>query len=270
MDIKFRRIIYKSPFIHNVCQKIVDINNARFYKKYSSLHNQDELFRNMKGSHEGERCFIVGNGPSLTICDLELIKNEQSFAANLIFRIFDKTSWRPNNYFLIDRYADTQDVLDTLNVQRLFIGDYYWRKRGVKNPNAICMRVIRNIDINNAHFSDDLAKGVYDLHTVTYVMIQVAIYLGFTEIYLIGMDHNYTLTYDSTGKVTEDPSVVSHFFIDKNPAEVIANVEAMNKAYLAAGEYANSHGIKIINSTRGGKLERFQRMPLEEVLNNGK
>lgn len=264
MDIKYRRMIYKIPLIHKLCVKIVDINNARFYKNYSKCKKQDELIRSLRDIHKGERCFIVGNGPSLNTNDLELIRNEQTFAANLIFRIFDKTKWRPSNYFLIDRYADTQDILDSMEVPRLFIGDYYWRKRGMKNPNAICMRVMRKS--NNLHFSDDLIKGVYDSHTVTYIMIQVAVYMGFSEIYLLGMDHSYALTYDSTGKVTEDPDVISHFFKDRNPAEVIANVEGMNKAYLEARSYACKNGVKIINVTRGGKLEWFPRMSLEEVL----
>ena len=36
--------------------------------------------------------------------------------------------------------------------------------------------------------------------------------------------------------------------------------------YKSAKEYADSNGIKIINCTRGGMLEVFPRMSLEEVL----
>jgi hypothetical protein len=83
------------------------------------------------------------------------------------------------------------------------------------------------------------------------------------------MDHNYSLTFDENGNILENENTVSHFFEDKNPKEVIANIEAMNKAYISARKYADSHGIKIYNVTRGGKLEWFERKTLEESLKEG-
>ena len=40
----------------------------------------------------------------------------------------------------------------------------------------------------------------------------------------------------------------------------------MRIGYQAAKEYADAHGIKIVNCTRGGMLETFKRMKLEDVL----
>lgn len=268
MNIKYRKIIYRFPFVHTACVKWVNLLNSNFYKNISKKMNYDELLDSLKDKYDGKRCFIIGNGPSLNVSDLDMLKEEETFAANLIFRIFDKTQWRPSNYFLIDRYADTNNYLDSADLNRLFIGDYYWRKRGMKNKNAICIRVFRNNGKNNPQFSSDLKKGVFDSYTVTYIMIQVAVFLGFKEIYLLGMDHSYALTYDSTGRVMESVNTVSHFFEDSNPSEVIANIEGMNRAYISAKKYALKHNIKIVNVTRGGKLEWFPRKKLEEVLEN--
>ena len=54
--------------------------------------------KKFKNKHLGERCFIVGNGPSLKNTKLDLIKNEFSFAMNRISMIFDFTEWRPSYY----------------------------------------------------------------------------------------------------------------------------------------------------------------------------
>ena len=266
MDVKYRKIIYKIPGLHSLCRRIVDIQNVMFYKKFVSFTHHDEILKSMKGVCKDRRCFIVGNGPSLTMEDLRLIKDEDCFAANLIFKIFDDTEWRPMYYFLQDRYADTGNVVDNLDVEKLFIGDYYWRTRGMTNPRAVCFHGKRGAKTGIPEFSSDISEYIVDHHTVTYSMIQCAVYMGYEEIYLIGMDHNFALTCDEKGNIIGDTKGRSHVFVDDNPQEVVANIVGMNKAYIAARDYARANGIKIVNCTRGGKLEWFERDSLENVL----
>src|SRR5690606_30174480 len=42
-----------------------------------------------------------------------------------------------------------------------------------------------------ARFCHDIASGVHEGWTVTYVALQIARYLGFKEVIIIGMDHRY-------------------------------------------------------------------------------
>ncbi len=266
MNIKIRKKIHKIPILYNLCQRIINIENNIFYKNFNRKNNNIDKILQLKDSQKGKRCFIVGNGPSLTLDDLEKIKNEDCFASNLIFKIFDETTWRPKFYFIQDRYADTGNILNTIDLEYLFVGDYYWRKRGMKNPNAICIHSAMSFNKNKVDFSEDMTKVLISHYTVTYTMIQAAIYMGYKEIFLLGMDHNYALTYDSKGNVIDDKSIKSHVFEDKNPKDIIANIVGMNKAYISAKEYALKHGINIYNATRGGKLEWFERVKLEEVI----
>lgn len=268
MDIAFRKLIYKLPLVHELCKQIVEFNSSRFYRKFNKVNHHDFAIRELKASKSGKRCFIVGNGPSLTVEDLELIENEDCFAANLIFRIFPKTSWRPTYYFLQDRYADTGHIVDELNLEHLFIGDYYWRTRGMDNANALCFHCKRAHSHGRPEFSEDISRYIVDSFTVTYSMIQTAAYLGYKEIYLLGIDHNYALVCDANGNVVNNEIKQSHFFEDGRPDEVIANLEGMNRAYIAARDYAETHGISIVNCTRGGKLEWYPRKSLESVLTN--
>jgi hypothetical protein len=153
-----------------------------------------------------------------------------------------------------------------MEVPYMFIGEYYWRKRGMKNPHAVCIRARRNELNKKITFSEDVSDYIINTPTITYTMIQLAVYLGYKYIYLLGMDHSYALTYDEKGNVLQDDTINSHFFTDKNPKDVIANIEGMNKAYIVARDYAKEHNVTIINVTRGGKLEWFPRMSLEEAL----
>lgn len=266
MNIEIRKIIKRNKILYNAGQHILRINCKKFYNDLNKKTDNQMRIKKLKDTHLNERCFIVGNGPSLTMNDLDMIKDEDCFAANLIYKVFDRTKWRPKYYVLIDRYADTGDSLDNIDLPYLFIGDYYWKHRGMVNKNAICIHADRAIGKEETKFSEDVDKVVYGNYTVTHVMIQLAVYLGYKEIYLLGMDHSYALTYDENGKVIKDKSVKSHVFEDNNPNDVIADIEGMNKAYIVCRNYANKNGIKIYNVTRGGKLEWFERKKLEEVL----
>ena len=52
----------------------------------------------LKNINQGKRCFIIGNGPSLKIEDLNALVDEDCFACNRIYGLYDKTKWRPKYY----------------------------------------------------------------------------------------------------------------------------------------------------------------------------
>ena len=53
-----------------------------------------------KSKYVGQRCFFIGNGPSLQVEDLTKLHeaSEITFAFNRIYNIFDQTPWRPTFY----------------------------------------------------------------------------------------------------------------------------------------------------------------------------
>ena len=59
----------------------------------------NHCFKDFKDIHKGETIYIIGNGPSLSATDLNLIKNSPSIAMNRISLIYEKyKSWRPKYY----------------------------------------------------------------------------------------------------------------------------------------------------------------------------
>lgn len=246
------------PDQHNVEKMIRKRRNGFDDVKFAAI-------RKMENIHKGDRCFIVATGPSLTMSDLALIKNEITFGMNSITKIFDKTDWRPTYYGIQDRqvYEKMEDsILDYYrSADNVFVADQLGRYFNLP-ANFIQFPYNGNYHIYrgayedySVDFSPNAYEVVYDGYSITYSLIEIAIYMGFKEIYLLGADCNYPKG--------EKNHFVESGFVDKNAA---SNPIRMRVGYQAAKEYADAHGIKIVNCTRGGMLETFKRMNLEDVL----
>ena len=256
--------------------KIIDLKNIKFI-----LAGQKRL-KKYKDIHKGERCFVIGNGPSLTASDLDLIQNEYSFGSNRIYDIYSRTNWRPTYYGVQDLYVlkeiskEIEDSEDAAKARFIvsnrpkFICDEM--KKNKKNEFFyLGTRLSENRKIR---ISSDFSKIVKHGGTITYALIQLAIYMGFTEIYLLGVDHNYQNFQSQTGEYNKEAHMASHF----EGAREYKNLKMSNvplkkgpvyistKAYRSAREYAENAGIKIYNATRGGKLEVFERVNLDEII----
>lgn len=267
INARTRKVILSIPFAREISNLIVNFNNSRFYNSLNKEKHFDNRIKSMEGNEKGKRCFIVGNGPSLTIEQLELIKDEDCFGANRIYKLFEKTKWRPRYYVIQDRYDNTKGVYDNLKIANLFVSDFYWREHGMKNPNAICYHINRALkQTNNLPFSSDCSKYVQAASTVTFTMIQLAVYIGYSEIYLIGMDHTYANVTNDKGIVIQRNNVKNHAFEDEKPNEVVANISYMDDAFRVARRYCEEHGIQIYNATIGGALEVFKRVDFYSIV----
>lgn len=244
------------------------INKIRFPHLTKSLAKYKDI-------HKGERCFIIGNGPSLTAEDLNKLKNEYTFAANRIYNMFEKTTWRPTYYvsqdfvLIEDIMKNIETKLDEINDRFLAINIYHkYTKKIKKNKcnNFFFLKIGKN-DKEMPDFSTDLTKCVHEGYTVTYACMQLAVYMGFTEIYLIGVDHNYSVYKDIDGNIIQT-DFKDHFSGDEKVDWSKINIPQLDKStlgYLAAKKYAEGNQIKIYNSTRGGKLEVFERKNFDEI-----
>jgi len=241
-------------------------SSAFFYSRAKKEYDTDKKIDALKRNRSSERCFIIGNGPSLRVEDLNKLVNEDTFAANEIYRIFNDTKWRPKYYLVKDRYSKSSGRdIDALTIENIFIGDYYLRYHDVKRKDIICVHEHYALNEKNIPFSDDIKKCFYSASTVTYGLMQIAAYLGYKEVYLLGFDHNYSFEFDEKGNVIKTDTSNAHFFKDEIPEDIIANVYGMTRAYESFKQYAEKKGVKVMNATRGGKLEVFQRVSFDEL-----
>ncbi len=227
---------------------------------------EQELYVNhkiekFKGIYEGKRCFAVATGPSLTVEDLDTLHENQElcFSVNGIFKIFESTHWRPDFYLLSDlsgMLSWKKEILE-MDVKNKFIADVAWNlKENEAGDNIYKWHMQRTWECGKEpEFSEDFARKSFWGRTVIYDgVLQLAAYMGFKEIYLVGTD---CCQYDDQKK--------QHFVSNYSMEKSILNINDILLAYKAAKRYADSHGIKIYNATHGGKLEIFERVDFDSL-----
>ena len=233
----------------------------------SALKSGISKIEKYKNKYSNERCFIIGNGPSLSVIDLEKLKNEYTFAANRIYKIYERTAWRPSFYCVqdYDVIMASYKSINNISESKKFVGITPTRHYPALKD-CIAFKLVLDIKPypELPGFSIDPAFGLYNSFTVTYACIQIACYMGFKKIYLIGVDHKYSVEKKADGTVVKHEGLKDHFD-DNDKIDNIPQLDKSTLAYMAAKEYAYKHGIEIYNATRGGALEVFPRIDFDTL-----
>lgn len=227
-----------------------------------------EGMERFKGIHAGKRVFVIGNGPSLTVRDLNTLHEhgEICIAFNKVYRVYDRTPWRADYLGFSDMYAieDCEADIPSLPGQLILADSFhFYPNKCFSNVQYYHMNAEKFYP-NYPGFSDNASKVMYNGWTVTYdIGLQLAAYMGFHEIYLLGVDHSMN---GNAGRPE------NHFIADytrPEEAEKYQNVyfeaEKMIRAYEKAELYSRTHGFRIFNATRGGKLEVFERVDFDSL-----
>ncbi|MCM1089540.1 MAG: DUF115 domain-containing protein [Muribaculum sp.] len=275
-------------YMYNAVCSYPDLDVENFFTKEIDKHPYKDWHSileglHLKDKHKGQRCFLIGNGPSLTVKDLELLKGEVTFAANRIFKIFNDTSWRPTYYFCIDylMYGLDHEEVNTVEADLRFVplerslaAGRIYDEITYYNRVVNCTAIKDNqIKITNTYdFSYDAVDRIYGGQTVLYDAVQMAVYMGFSEIYLLGVDFTYQKERLEDGTIIDTGCTKDHFndaYDDglQNAIAVVFQKSIAEKVFEKAKESCESRGIIIKNATRGGYLEVFERVSLEELIN---
>lgn len=253
--------------------KLLKLRKEMAKKNIYFLKNDKKLLK-YQNKHKGQRCFIIGNGPSLTMEDLDKLKNEICFASNKIYLAFDKTSWRPKYYCTSDLTIIKNNV-DRINsisgIEKFSI----WDAKSILCLNLKdCIYIAPNrsdyvYPSKPFKFSFNPLVEIYLGHMVTYVMIQLAFYMGFVKIYLLGVDFNYSSGIDVNGNYFEEKGKNEYFdgtYMRPNEERFLPNLKYSHMAFVSAKHAALKKGVKISNATRGGKLEVFERVDFDKII----
>ena len=65
--------------------------------------------------------------------------------------------------------------------------------------------------------------------------------------------------------IKEKIAIIKKILYNKNSKTTVVTENEQLKAYQKAKQYAETHGIKIYNATRGGKLEVFERVDFDSL-----
>ncbi|MGN0483216.1 MAG: 6-hydroxymethylpterin diphosphokinase MptE-like protein [Lachnospiraceae bacterium] len=265
--------------------KAVDLRFLRVYYTVSGVFRRHGILfgknakrlHSYRGKYAGKRCFLIGNGPSLTTEDLEKLQGEITFGCNRVYQLFPETTWRPDFFCMIDaliaKYS-SQELAGAVECP-LFTNI---NTRDLMKYRPQDLVFARNLGEPTYRVSSDFESYyVPSGATVMTFMLELAMYMGFTEIYLIGVDCTSSLSahghctqgYVNQDLVEKDIERVRKRLNDPTlTADQVAAYyyDKSTYSYRVIAEYANAHGIHIYNATRGGRLEVYERKTLEEVL----
>lgn len=224
-----------------------------------------KYIRSIKNSHMGGRCFIVATGPSLTMEDLNFIKDEYSFGMNSSVLVLDKTEWTPDIFGIQDEYVYAKVERDLLEKSKSRLAGRILVSNTIRNlfPSSRQFHnfFLHYLDHKYNHektgeirFSEDCSAVIYDDYSIIFSLMQLALYMGFKEIYLLGSDCNYN---------NEKAHFIDHGAKDPFAANAGSRLIYVHSKFK---DFAEKHGVKVVNCTRGGMLEIYPRMQLEDVL----
>lgn len=237
-----------------------------------------ERMLKLKDKFKGQRVFILGNGPSLNLMDLTQLENEKSFAVNSIYYKTEEMGYRPTFYVVEDKHVikDNFEEINNYHSEYMFLPAVE-KKRFKKGPNRFFVNLDYGFYISTSkffeksRFSKKCEDEIYCGQSVTMVNLQLAYYLGFSEVYLIGMDFSYAVpeTVIQEGNVwtstEDDPNHFHPNYFGKGKKWHDPKLHNVMQSYIKCKEVYEADGRKIFNATKGGKLELFERVDYDSL-----
>jgi len=210
--------------------------------------------------HKGKRCFVIGNGPSLKQTDLSLLNGEYTFCTNRIYLMLDQLGFKPTYYVVSNDLIVEQCARDIEELPMpKFVG---WHARDMIKFTKDMTFLWTRCGLRSWFFTD-LTDGCWEGNTVTMVAIQLAYYMGFSEVYLLGVDHSYK--FDGTPHAEQlstgdDPNHFAPNYFGKGFRWHLPDLEGSELAYRVANHIFQTTGRHIYDATIGGKLEVFPKV----------
>ncbi|MFZ2153278.1 MAG: 6-hydroxymethylpterin diphosphokinase MptE-like protein [Microgenomates group bacterium] len=228
------------------------INGNRKCNSVKKYHNK----------YKGKRCFIIGNGPSLNKTDLSKLSGEYCFGSNRIYliRYFKPTFLVSVNDLVLSQCAEeiagqkcvkfissrASKIFDRLkdSGETFFLNQFY-----------------------QAKFSSNPELGVWPGGTVTFVCLQLAYYMGFDEVILVGVDHKFKTTGNNNEKILTIGDDPNHFSKDyfRGFKWNLPDLDTSEFAYNLAKKAYEDTGRLIVDATIGGNLRIFKKCNYKDL-----
>ncbi len=234
------------------------------------IHKPYNHLLKYRNIHKGERVFLIGNGPSLKRTNLDLIKEEYAIAMNRVSLIYPFTAWRPTYYlYTADNINNKiwgekwqRSVNEAVSHPETI--SFVWRifaDKIASNPNIVWLDSVTELDIaEEGTFSTNAAQWISKTGTSMNVAFQLAYFLGFEKVFLLGCDLNWKTT---TG-THEDPN---HF--DSSYSARIPDGERerlrMRRTHNYAHRFFQEAGKEVYNATRATLLDVYPLVDFKNV-----
>lgn len=250
-----------------------------------SPHIAQALRANQKlmGRHQGERCFILANGPSVKGLDLSLLEGETVITVSNGYLHSDFGKFRPR-YHCVPQITyglmKSQDVVRWFEEMHSHLGNAELflsstEAELVRDHNLFAGRVVQYLFLADS-FDDRPSKEIVDIsqvvpgvESVPVMALMIAMYLGFKEIVLLGVDHDHFLSshyqyaFDLKVQKGRDITANADGTLRTSRYDDFQSLARLWRQYRAISNIAKENSIRIFNSTPGGALDEFERLPFQ-------
>lgn len=258
---------YMPPYIRdhaNTIRKIPTFLNWYFHPE--GKNHTAKVLEPFQEKFQNHRCIVIGNGPSLNHMDLSILKNEYTFGLNRIYLLFEKLGFETTFFVCSNGLVQTQfeREISQINATKFLNWDYRKPYTVDEKTAFLCPR------LSQKKMDGHLLKGYFPTYgTVTNIALQLAFFMGFSEVIIIGVDHNYA-EQGSPGEAivskTEDPNHFSKDYFGPGTIWQLPNYVTMEIGYRAAKEMFESDSRVIVDATYQGKLNVFKKVDFYQYL----
>ncbi len=217
----------------------------------------------LKDIHKGERCFIIGNGPSLKDTDISQLKDEYTFGMNRIYLAFEDWGFSTNFLVSVNDLVVEQCVEDflALDMPRFFS----WRSRRFFSQSAVPNAqppIFLHTTYTGPKFAADARGRLWEGATVTYICLQLAFHMGFERAILVGVDHSFSSTGQPNTTVVSQGDDRNHFdpsYFGAGFRWQLPDLDTSEMGYMIARRAYLDAGREVLDATIGGQLTVFPK-----------
>jgi len=231
------------------------------------------MFKNLENKYNGERCFIIGSGPSLIKENLSLLKNEKIFIVNRAYKALEHGLTHYDFHVCVDKRVYEEHFIEIQNNTKFprfynhaFLdSECYWDGAKEKfipifrheNKNSILYKSLL-LNIMPSHYYDGWGKT----GSVIIDAALIAFFLGFKEIFLLGNDLSY------------EDNETTHFYGGGREERRFSNEiksaiflsDSLNLIVKNLNKFFELNSVKMINLSKGYKHKGLFRIGrLEEL-----
>lgn len=225
----------------------------------------EEVLGPMQGTYQGSRCVVIGNGPSLQKMELTALRDEFTFGLNRIYLMFDELGFETTFLCAINRFVLEQFGEEIGNVHAHKFLNWRYRSPILSDEATVYLPSRPALAPDGKVLGGYYAGG----GTVTIFALQLAFFMGFSEVILIGVDHNYHEKGPANMAVISSDEDRSHFDRDYFGPGVtwqLPDLSAMERGFIQIRSLFARHGRQIIDATVDGKLEVFPKAEFKSLL----
>lgn len=271
MKSSVRRIVEAVVGVDGAQTVAASYSTARGRSEYllrPAFRGQRTQVRSFAGRHRGETCAIIGNGPSLKQTPLELLSGVSVFSLNRLYLMFDQLAFLPSYHVVVNRHVVSQ-CAGELKALDLPVFTTLSNLGDLQGGSATTFAFP---SISGPRFDETPLMGLWEGGTVTYVAMQLAYFMGFEKVLLVGVDHSFSTKGPANQLVESSGDDANHFdprYFGKGFKWQLPDLNSSEIAYSLARASYQAAGREIVDCTVGGKLDVFRKSSLEDELGDG-